>query len=91
MTGTVVEQVKVALKSPLTYGLIIIAWIASYFVNAYNDRSNDSINNCTEHIVRLNDRITALEKMHDEYTRAVLFKDLQIKEQANIIDSLKTR
>lgn len=95
MTGTVIEQGKVALKSPLTYGLIIIAWIASYFVSAYNDRSNDTINqisrDCTEQIKRLNERITVLEKMHDEYTRAVLFKDIQIREQAIIIDSLKTK
>ena len=93
MTGTIIDQAKIALKSPLTYGLIIIAWIASYFVAAYNDRSNDTITqlsrDCKEQITRLNVRITVLEKMHDEYTRAMLFKDIQTREQAIIIDSLK--
>lgn len=91
MIKTASEQSKIALKSPLTYALIIIAGITSYFVSAYNNRSNDSIRSCHEQVVRLNQRVAALEKMHDEYTRAVLFKDLQIREQAIIIDSLKTK
>lgn len=91
MIKTVSEQSKIALKSPLTYALIIIAGITSYFVSAYNNRSDDSIRSCYEQVVRLNERVAALEKMHDEYTRAVLFKDIQIREQAVIIDSLKTR
>lgn len=91
MIKTASEQSKIALKSPLTYALIIIAGITSYFVSAYNNRSDDSIRSCYEQVARLNHRVAALEKMHDEYTRAVLFKDLQIREQAIIIDSLKTR
>lgn len=91
MTGTFIEQAKVALRSPLTYAMLIIASVASYFVTAYNSRSDDSIKACNEQIARLSSRIEALEKMHDEYTRAVLFKDLQIREQAIIIDSLKTK
>lgn len=86
-----IEQAKVALKSPLTYALIIIAGITSYFVTAYNDRSDQSISSCYEQVMRLEARVTSLEKTLDEYTRAVLFKDVQIKEQAHIIDSLKKR
>lgn len=91
MKESIIEHAKVALKSPLTYAMVIIAGISSYFVSAYNNRSDDSIKNCYDHVIRLNERVAALEKMHDEYTRAVLFKDLQIREQAYIIDSLRTQ
>lgn len=73
---------KIALKSPLTYALVIIAGVSTYFVSAYNTAQDASVKNCHE-------RIDKLERTLDEYTRAVLFKDTQIKEQAFIIDSLK--
>lgn len=85
------EQAKIAIKSPLTYALLIITGFSSYFITAYNSRSDDTIQSCQAQIVRLNERIDKLEQMHDEYTRAVLFKDIQIREQAFIIDSLKSK
>ena len=89
MMKTIGEQGLLALKSPLTYALLVIAVMAGYFANAFTNRSNDTIRSCYEQVVILNERVSALEKMHDEYTRAMLFKDIQTREQAIIIDSLK--
>lgn len=91
MIKTLGEQGALALKSPLTYALLVIAVMAGYFANAFANRSNDTIRSCYDQVAMLNERVSALEKMHDEYTRAVLFKDIQIREQAIIIDSLKTQ
>ncbi|WP_099368076.1 hypothetical protein [Sphingobacterium sp. 1.A.4] len=83
------EQIRLALKSPLTYALIIITGVATYFVTAYNNRSDDSLHACNAQIDYLKLRVDKLEKQLDEYTKAVMFKDAQVKNRDQVIDSLK--
>lgn len=83
------EQTKIALKSPLTYALIVIASVASYFVTAYNKRSDDAIENLVKDIDMKQKRIVELEEMLDDYTKFVLFQNVKIQHREQIIDSLK--
>lgn len=83
------EQFKIALRSPLTYALVIIAGVASYFITAFNNRSDDNLSACNAQIEYLRLRIDKLEKQLDEYTTAVMFKDSQIKNRDLVIDSLR--
>lgn len=83
------ELIKIALKSPITYALIIVASILTFFVSAYSNRSDDNLHACNAQIEYLRIRIEKLEKQVDEYTRVVLYKDAQIKSRDFVLDSLK--
>lgn len=83
------EQFKIALRSPLTYALIVITGFTSYFITAFNNRSDDNLHACNAQIEYLRLRVDKLEKQLDEYTKAVMFKDAQIKNRDLVIDSLK--
>lgn len=83
------EQFKIAFKSPLTYALIVITGFTSYFITAFNNRSDESLNACNAQIEYLRIRVDKLEQQLDEYTKAVMFKDAQIKNRDLVIDSLK--
>lgn len=83
------EQFKIALRSPLTYALVIITGFATYFITAFNNRSDDNLQACNAQIEYLRLRVDKLEKQLDEYTKAVMFKDAQVKNREQVIDSLK--
>jgi len=83
------ELVTVALKSPITYALVIVASLLTFFVSAYSNRSDDNIKSCNAQIAYLQIRVEKLEKQVDEYTRVVLYKDAQIKSRDFVLDSLK--
>lgn len=76
------EQFKLALKSPLTYALVFVASIASYFISVYTNRTDSDRDDCKE-------RVRELEVQMNEYTRAVLFQNAQIENRDGVIDSLK--
>lgn len=76
------DQFKMALKSPLTYALIFVSSIASFFISVYVNKTNADDEKCQK-------RVDALEKRLDDYVQAVLFKDEQIKNRDVVIDSLK--
>ena len=82
------ELIKIALKSPITYALIVLSIVMTYFISAFNNRSDDNLNACNAQIEYLRIRVDKLEKQVDEYTRVVLYKDAQIKSRDVVIDSL---
>lgn len=76
-------------KHPTTILLIVainIIWILIFMLT---DRDKNRNEDCLEQVTYLRERVEKLEKQVDEYTQTVMFKDVQIKKQTAVIDSLK--
>lgn len=81
-------SLKEWIKHPTTIMLIIamnVIWILIFIIT---DSAKTSNKECMEQVVYLRERIEKLEIQTDSYTRTVLFKDMQIKKQNQLIDSL---
>jgi len=84
-------SLKEWIKHPTTIMLIVamnVIWILIFIIT---DSAKTSSKECMEQVVYLRERIEKLEKQSDSYTRAVLFKDAQIKQQLQLIDSLNRK
>lgn len=76
-------------RHPTTIILIVavnVIWVLIFIIT---DRAKDSQKDCLEQVAYLRDRLDKVEKIVDDYTRAVMYKDAQIKTRDVIIDSLK--
>ena len=81
-------SLKEWVKHPTTIMLIVainLIWILVFLVM---DSVKISGKECMEQVMYLRERIEKLEIQTDAYTRTVLFKDMQIKKQNQLIDSL---
>lgn len=80
-------------KTANKYGLVFTVFVLSSILSIAIDRiffKEDSRNDdCQNQIVYLRERVDKLEKQLDEYTKAVMFKDAQVKNRDQVIDSLK--
>lgn len=75
-------------RYPTTVILLVAVTIIQYLIQHTVRRSDASTMECMEQVEYLRIRVDKLEGQLDNYTRTVLFKDLQIKKQNQIIDSL---
>lgn len=75
-------------KHPTTILLIFAVTIIQMFIQNTIRGSDVRIEECMEQVMYLRGRVEVLEEQADEYTKAVLFKDMQIKKQSQLIDSL---
>ena len=78
-------------KHPTTLLLIFTVTIIQALIQHTVRRSDTSTKECMEQVEYLRIRVDKLEGQVDEYTRAILFKDVQIKKQADAIDSLRRK
>lgn len=69
-------------RHPTTILLIIVSGVAYGITWIY-------VKNQLEQVEYLKERVTKLEDQVDRYTNTVMFKDVQIKRQTAVIDSLK--
>lgn len=77
-----------AFKNPTVALLLLSAVLIQAFVQQAIKRSDIASQECMEQVMYLRERIEKLEIQTDAYTRTVLFKDMQIKKQNQLIDSL---
>ena len=77
--------------NPITAILVIAVVIIQSLINDIVRKSDASTLECIEQVEYLRIRLDKLEGQVDEYTRAILFKDVQIKKQADAIDSLRRK
>ena len=77
--------------NPITAILVIAVVIIQSLINDIVRKSDASTLECIEQVEYLRIRVDKLEGQVDEYTRAILFKDVQIKKQADAIDSLRRK
>ena len=82
------QAVKQLIKNPLAAMLILAVTIIQMFIQDTLRRSNIASKECMEQVMYLRERVEKLETQTDAYTRTVLFKDMQIKKQSQLIDSL---
>ena len=82
------QAVKQLIKNPLAAMLILAVTIIQMFIQDTLRRSNIASKECMEQVMYLRERVDKLETQTDAYTRTVLFKDMQIKKQSQLIDSL---
>ena len=81
-------SLKEWIKHPTTIMLIVamnVIWILIFIIT---DSAKTSSKECMEQVMYLRERVEKLEAQTDAYTRTVLFKDMQIKKQSQLIDSL---
>jgi len=78
-------------KHPTTLLLVFTVTIIQMLIQHTVRRSDTSTKECMEQVEYLRVRVDKLESQLDEYTRAVMFKDMQIKKQTQAIDSLKRK
>lgn len=76
------------IKHPTTILLVLAVTGLQMFIQRTIRRSDVRSEECMEQVMYLRGRVEVLEEQADEYTKAVLFKDMQIKKQSQLIDSL---
>lgn len=77
------------IRHPTTILLIVAISIIQALIWHVVKKSDVSAKDCMEQVSYLRDRVEKLELQVDEYTKAVMFKDAQIRTRDVIIDSLK--
>lgn len=65
-----------------------IIWALIVYIVWNSNRGKDD---CMKQVVKLEERVKVLEKIQDDYVKSILFKDGQIKNRDNVIDSLKRK
>lgn len=78
MTGTrltLSEWVRHPTTILLMLSVSAIAYLGSSLTNTASRQSKE----CLEQVVYLRDRISKLEKLHDEYVRSMLQQEIQIQ------------
>lgn len=76
-------------RHPTTIILIVAVNVIWVLIFVITDSAKDSNKDCLEQVAYLRERVEKLEKQVDDYTKAVMYKDAQIKNRDVIIDSLK--
>ncbi|NGM63524.1 hypothetical protein G5B30_16565 [Sphingobacterium sp. SGG-5] len=76
-------------RHPTTIILIVAVNVIWVLIFVITDSAKDSNKDCLEQVAYLRERVEKLEKQVDDYTKAVMYKDAQIKNRDVIIDSLR--
>lgn len=76
-------------KHPTTIILIIAVNVIWILIFLLTDSAKDGQKDCLEQVAYLRERVEKLEKQVDDYTKAVMYKDAQIKNRDLVIDSLR--
>lgn len=76
-------------RHPTTIILIVAVNVIWVLIFVITDSAKDSNKDCLEQVAYLRERVEKLERQVDDYTKAVMYKDAQIKNRDVIIDSLK--
>lgn len=83
------KEARTIKKYPLAVLVFIVTALLSTFINRSFNTDDGRKDDCMEQVAYLRERVEKLEQTQEEYTRAVLFKDAQIKNRESVIDSLK--
>ena len=84
-----IEKITTINKYPLAFVVFFVTALLTTFVNKLFSTNDDRSRECMEQVAYLRDRVEKLEKQVDDYTKAVMYKDAQIKNRDAIIDSLR--
>lgn len=76
-------------KYPLAFVVFFVTALLTTFVNKLFSTNDDRSRECMEQVEYLRDRVEKLERQVDDYTKAVMYKEAQIKTRDVIIDSLR--
>ncbi|MEI2271839.1 hypothetical protein OHD16_06760 [Sphingobacterium sp. ML3W] len=83
------KRVRTINKYPLAFVVFFVTVLLTTFVNKLFSTNDDRSRECMEQVDYLRERVDKLEKQVDDYTKAVMYKDAQIKNRDLVIDSLK--
>lgn len=83
------KRVRTINKYPLAFVVFFVTVLLTTFVNKLFSTNDDRSRECMEQVDYLRERVEKLEKQVDDYTKAVMYKDAQIKNRDLVIDSLK--
>ncbi|SUJ19031.1 Uncharacterised protein [Sphingobacterium spiritivorum] len=83
------KRVKTINKYPLAFVVCFVTVLLTTFVNKLFSTNDDRSKECMNQVEYLRERVEKLEKQVDDYTKAVMYKDAQIKNRDLVIDSLR--
>lgn len=83
------EKITTINKYPLAFVVFFVTALLTTFVNKLFSTNDDRSRECMEQVEYLRDRVEKLERQVDDYTKAVMYKEAQIKNRDVIIDSLR--
>lgn len=83
------KRVRTINKYPLAFVVFFVTVLLTTFVNKLFSTNDDRSRECMEQVAYLRERVEKLEKQVDDYTKAVMYKDAQIKNRDLVIDSLR--
>ncbi|MGJ1499629.1 hypothetical protein ACR79R_20115 [Sphingobacterium spiritivorum] len=83
------KRVKTINKYPLAFVVCFVSVLLTTFVNKLFSTNDDRSKECMNQVEYLRERVEKLEKQVDDYTKAVMYKDAQIKNRDLVIDSLR--
>ena len=83
------ETAKTANRYPLVFIVFVLSSILSITIDRIFFKEDSRNNDCQNQIAYLRERVDKLEKQLDQYTNAIMFKDAQVKNREQVIDSLK--
>src|SRR5690606_37392799 len=80
---------KTANKYPLVFIVFVLSSILSIAIDRIFFKEDSRNDDCQEQVVYLRDELKATNATLNEYVKAILFKDAQIKNRDLALDSLK--
>ncbi|MGJ1196298.1 hypothetical protein ACR777_10415 [Sphingobacterium spiritivorum] len=83
------KRIRTIDKYPLAFVVCFVTVLLTTFVNKLFSTNDDRSKECMNQVEYLRERIEKLEKQLDDYTKAVMYKDAQIKNRDLVIDSLR--
>ncbi|MGV6947028.1 hypothetical protein [Sphingobacterium kyonggiense] len=83
------KKAKTISKYPLAILVFVVTSLLTTAVNRLFTTEDNRSDDCKNQIAYLRERVDKLEKQLDQYTNAIMFKDAQVKNREQVIDSLK--
>ena len=83
------KKAKTISKYPLAILVFVVTSLLTTAVNRLFTTEDNRSDDCKNQIAYLRERVDKLEEQLDQYTKAVMFKDAQVKNREQVIDSLK--
>lgn len=83
------KKAKTISKYPLAILVFVVTSLLTTAVNRLFTTEDNRNDDCKNQIAYLRERVDKLEEQLDQYTKAIMFKDAQVKNREQVIDSLK--
>lgn len=85
------QKAKTINKYPLAVVVIILTALLTTFINQFFKTSEGRKDDCQKELDNSRQMIREKDKIINDYTRTILYKDAQIKNRESALDSVKNK